>query len=325
MIIKSFFDSIEPSKLDACAEGVAWLQGKLTPLRDAKISIMTHAFLYGTAVHEGIRGYRGDDERQVFIFRLNEHCDRLRRNCRVLRIDLPPAERVAEAIIDVVRANQIHSDCYIRAVAYKSGLQIGLRLSKVDDLAIFALPQDRFHATPKPLSVCISSWRRVQDNAIPPRAKINGAYVNSVLAMTDAAENGFDDAVLLSEDGHVSEGTGMNLFLRRNGRVITPPCYENILEGITRDTIIHLLDEELGISVESRPIDRTELYAADEVFFSGTGMEVVSVGAVDRRPVGDGTHELAERVRALYFDVARGKSERYAKWLAPVHAARKST
>jgi branched-chain amino acid aminotransferase len=315
----SFTDVMTFDDLERKRVRFAHFEGRLTPLRDAKISILTQAFLFGTAVHEGIRFYYSPKRRQAYGFRLHDHYERLLQNGKILKISLrDPVETLVRHTLDVIRANEFREDSYVRAVAYKSGLQFGLRLAEANDFTLFAVPQGRFHGAAKPLSVCVSSWRRVEDNALPPRGKINGAYVNSALAMTEAIDDGYDDAILLNERGEVAEGTGMNLFLVRRGRVVTPSLDQNVLEGLTRDTAITLLREREGVEVESRPVDRTELYSADEVFFAGTGMEIVPVGAVDRRPVGSGEAPLTARLREHYDDLVRGRAESHGDWLTPV-------
>ncbi|RKH56236.1 branched-chain amino acid transaminase [Corallococcus llansteffanensis] len=315
------FQEVAAPETLAVEEGHAFLRGRQVPLRDAHVNVMTHAFLFGTAVYEGIRGYAHPDTGQVYLFRLQDHFRRLLESCGVLRISLPySVEDMCRLTTELVQVNGIREDCYVRPIAYKAGLQFGLRLADRDDLAIVAVPLERFHRDRTSLSVCVSSWRRVRDNAIPARAKINGAYVNSALAMTEALERGFDDAIFLTEDGYVSEGTGMNVFIVRGGRVCTPSVTDDILEGITRDTVIHLLERHMGIKVEARRINRTELYTAEEIFFCGTGMEVVSVGQVDGRTVGRGQSPLVDALRRRYFELVRGVAEECpAGWRTPVH------
>lgn len=317
---KSFHDPLSPEELDK-VEGIhAYFGGKLVPLREARVSVMTHAFLYGTGVFESMRGYFNPEVNEVFVFRLNDHCERMRRNGAVLKIASPPAEEIARIAIDVIRACGYREDCYIRAVLYKSGLQFGLRLSDMNAFSVFALPQGRFTDTGRPVAVCVSTWRRTEDNAIPGRAKICGGYVNSALAKTEAIDNGFEDAIFTSESGHVTEGTGMNIFMVREGRLITPSNSENIVEGITRETILEFARKDLGVEIELRPINRSEIYTADELFFSGTALEVTPINSVDRRIIGDGaTYPLTEKLKTLYFEAVRRNKKEYEKWLTPVY------
>jgi branched-chain amino acid aminotransferase len=317
---KSFQEPSSPEELAKAERIYAYFGGALVSLREAKVSVMTHAFMYGTAVFESMRGYFNPDTNDVIVFRLNDHCERLRRNGAVLKIASRPVQEISRIVIEVIRACEYREDCYIRAVLYKSGLQFGLRLSDMDDLTVVALPQGRFTDTAQPISVCVSTWRRTEDNAIPGRAKICGGYVNSALAKTEAIDNGFDDAIFTSESGHVTEGTGMNMFMVRDGRLITPPNSENIVEGITRNTIIDMVRKELGLETELRPINRSELYNADELFFSGTAIEVTPISSVDKRIIGDGaTYPVTEKLRMLYFEAVRGKAKEYEKWLTPVY------
>lgn len=323
---KSFQEPLSPEELDEVDQAHAYLGGRVIPLREARVSVMTHAFLYGTAVFESLRGYFDPEGGEVFVFRLKEHCERLRRNGAVLKIAPPSAEEISRVVVEVIRASGYREDCYVRIVLFKSGLQFGLRLSDMHDLAVVALPQGRFAGGARSLSVCVSSWRRTEDNAIPGSAKLCGGYVNSALAKTEALDNGFDDALFTSESGHVAEGTGMNLFMVRGGRLITPPTSENIVEGITRDAVLELAREELGLEAELRPVSRSELYTADELFFSGTVLEVTPIHSVDRRSIGDGSvYPTAEKLRALYFDVVRCRKKEYEKWLTPVYGQGRGT
>lgn len=322
MSLRSFHQVLPPESLDEDEATVGYFRGAFVPLREAKVSVLTHAFLFGTAVFEGIRGYGDPASGQVYLFRLRDHYERMRRNGQILKINLPRTpEELSELTCELIRRNGYREDCYVRAVAYKSGLQIGLRLGELDDFTMFALPQGRFFGAERTVTACVTSWRRVEDNAVPARGKIHGAYVNSALAMTEAIDNGFDDAILLTEDGHVSEGSGMNLFLVRDGRLYTPPRSDNILEGITRDTVFALARRELGVEVVERSIDRSELYTADELFFCGTGVEIVPISAVDRRPVGagDSGYPVTKKLAAVYREAASGLRDDYREYITPVY------
>lgn len=312
---------IKREKKEVKAQQYAFLSGRLVKLEDAKISVMTHAFNYGTGVFEGLRGYYNPEREQLYVFRPRDHFQRMEQNCKILKIKLPASvDGLCAMTIELLRANRCREDIYIRPIAFKSARRIGVRIDSEDDFTLFAVPLHQYLAKDRPISACISSWRRVEDNAIPPRAKICGAYVNSALASAEARDNGFDEAIILNDDGHVSEAAAMNIFLVKRGRLITPPVTDNILEGITRATIIELAARELGLETEERPIDRTELYSADEIFLCGTGVEIASVGSVDRRPIGDGqTGELTRRIHKLYDDAVRGRLEKYMRWLMPVY------
>ncbi len=299
--------------------GIAFFEGKFVPLADAKVNVMTHAFNYGTGVFEGIRGYYNRDEGEIFLFRLREHMNRLVHNCRLLKIEIPfPLEELCDIAADLIRRNGFAEDVYIRPLAYKNAQQIGTKLSPGADITMFAVPMGDYVDTSRPLDVAVSSWWRVEDNAIPARGKICGSYVNSALAATEARDNGFDEAIVLNQSGKVAEGAAMNLFIVRDGKLIGPPVYSNILEGITRSTVTRLALENLGIETEYRPIDRTELYMAEEAFFCGTGAQIAAIGSVDRKPVGDGTTgPITARLQALYGEVVRGRLPRYGDWLTP--------
>ncbi len=300
----------------------AFFGGEFVPIEQAQVSIMTHAFNYGTGCFEGIRAYWSKEEEQLLVFRLAEHYRRLHRSVHILRIALPySVEQLGELTLELLRREGYRQDTYIRPLAYKSSELVGVRLHDLEDsFAVFALPFGRYVEKEEGADVIVSSWRRNADNAIPARAKITGAYVNSALAKTDAVISGCDEAIVLNQNGHVSEGSAENLFLVRDGKLITPPVTENILEGITRATIIQLARKELGLETVERPIDRSELYVADEMFFCGTGVQVAAIATVDRRPVGDGKMgPIVKQIRDLYFDVVRGRAPLYRHWCTPVY------
>lgn len=299
----------------------AYFRGSFVPLAEARISVRTHAFLYGTACFEGIRGNWNAEEGRTYLFRTRDHYQRLRASCRILRIELPYSDdELCQLTADLVARNGYEEDVYIRPIAYKSEEVIGPKMHDVaDDFLIFVIPFGNYLDIDAGIRCCTSTWRRVDDLGIPARAKVNGIYVNSALAKTEAQENGFDEAIMLDERGHVSEGSGENIFIVRKGKLITPPASDNILEGITADSVITLAREELGIETIERSIDRSELYVADECFMTGTAAHVSPVLEVDRRPIGNGqTGEVTRRLQQLYLDVMRGKNRKYAHWVTPV-------
>jgi branched-chain amino acid aminotransferase len=300
----------------------AFFCGQFVPIEEAKVSVMTHALNYGTGCFEGIRAYWNEETEQLLVFRLPEHYQRLHNSARILHMDLPySVERLSEITVELLRREAYRHDAYIRPLIFKSDELIGVRLHDLQDaLAVFAVPFGRYVEKEEGADVAVSSWRRISDNAIPARAKVTGAYVNSALAKTEAILNGFDEAIVLNQNGHVSEGSAENLFLVRDGRLVTPPVTGNILEGITRSTIIQLAREELDLEVVERPIDRTELYVADEVFFCGTGVQVAAIVNIDRRPIGGGRMgPIVQQIRKLYFDVVKGRTPRYQHWCTPVY------
>lgn len=301
---------------------LCYFEGKVIPLSEAKIGILTHGFSYGTACFEGIRGYFNEKHGQVYLFRAAEHYERLHQSMRVLMFGIHHSvDDLVEITADLIRRSGIYQDTYIRPSAYKSSEIIGVRLHDLkEELYITVQPFGNYIDIDRALNVGVSSWRRVDDNIIPARAKITGSYVNSAFAKTEALLNGFDEAIMLDANGHVSEGSAENLFMLRNGTVYTPPVTENILEGITRLTIMTLLREELGVPVVERPIDRTELYVCDELILCGTGAQIAPVGSVDHRPVGNGgIGELGRKLQSLYFEVVRGNVAKYSHWCTPVH------
>ncbi len=299
---------------------IVYFRGEYVPLREARVGILTHALHYGTGVFEGIRGYWDDAGQQLFLMRPVDHYRRWRQNCGILRISVPPpAEQLAEITVELIRRNAFRTDIYVRPIAWKCAERIGVSTDDEDAFAIVALPFGEYLPSDNGLHAGISSWRRIDDNAIPARAKICGAYVNSALASDDARREGFDEAILLNESGHVAEGATCNLFMLRKGKLITPPVTENVLEGITRDTIMTLAQLELALHVVERPIDRSELYICDELFLTGTAVGIAPVVRVDHRPVKDGSVGTVSRdLRRMYSDAALGRLSAYRKWVLPV-------
>jgi branched-chain amino acid aminotransferase len=300
----------------------AFFKGQIVPIEKAKISIMTHAFNYGTGCFEGIRAYWNEQEGQLFVFRLQEHFERMHRSARILRIDLAhTAEELSEITVELLRREGYREDAYIRPLAYKADEIIGVRLHDLTDgFAMFATPFGRYIENEEGAHVCISGWRRVEDNAVPARAKITGAYINSALSKTDAVLSGYDEALVLTERGHISEGSAENFFMVRDGSLITPPITSNILEGITRETIMTLAREEMGMRTIERSVDRSEVYVCEEAFLTGTGVQVAAITHVEHRPIGTGSiGPVVGRLRELYFDVVRGKNPAYRQWCTPVY------
>lgn len=299
---------------------VVYFQGKFRPLAQCRIHPLTHAFQYGTGVFEGIRGYWEETAGQLFLFRVEDHYRRWRSNARLL--DLEPsltARELCELTAELIRVNRFRQDVYVRPLIYHSKIGIGVAYDQEADFMIAALPFSGYLDSHRGLRVSVSSWRRVSDNAIPSRAKICGAYVNSALATREARRTGFQDAILLNESGSVSEGPGFNIFLVRGGRLVTPGVSENILEGITRDTVLRLAARELQMGVEERAVARSELYAADEVFFTGTAVEIGPVVEIDGRPIGHGRPgKVATELQRLYHEVVHALAPAYASWSYPV-------
>jgi branched-chain amino acid aminotransferase len=309
------------------AQPFAYLRGQIVPLGEAKIGVMTHAFNYGTACFEGIRGNWNAAQEQLFLFRVQDHFRRLRRSARVLHLALPQSdEELLDLTVELVERGNVREDVYIRPMVYKASEVVGVRLHDLEDgLLIFVSPMGKYLDAEAGIHCGTSSWRRVDDLGVPARAKVTGIYVNSALAKTEANLNGFDEAIMLTHDGHVSEGSAENVFVVVDGMLITPPPSDNLLIGITRDTVSRLAREELGLTVVERSLDRSELYAADELFLTGTAAHVSPVVRVDHRPVGNGlVGPITRQIRDLYFAAARGEIDRYLEWctpVAPTHAA----
>lgn len=303
-------------------QSLAFFRGKIVPVEEAQVGVMTHALHYGTAVFEGIRGNWNAEHGKLYVFRMREHYERLLQGCRMMLMELPyDAEQLCGITVELLQSCGWREDLYIRPLAYKSHeLVANLKLHELDsDFTLMAVPFGAYIDVEGAIHCTTSSWRRIDDTIIPPRVKISGHYVNSILAKTEAALAGFDEAIMLTPDGDVSEGSGENLFLVTNGEIHTPPVSANNLTGITRDSAITLAREELGIEVIERPIRRSELYLADEVFLTGTAAHITPVGSLDKRDIGDGgvgplTHKLSE----VYVDLIRGGNPKYRHWCTEI-------
>ena len=308
--------------VEATTELWAFFRGEFVPLRDASVNVMTHAFNYGTAVFEGVRAYWNADEEQLFALELLPHYRRIKASARLLMMEIRQTpEELAELTVELLRRDGLREDVYIRPIIYKSSETIGVRLHNLDaDITIFGVPFGQYIDTEGGIRAQVSSWRRTDDNAIPARGKITGAYVNGALAKSEAQLNGFDEAIVLTADGHVSEGSAENLFIVKNGVLITPPVTDNILEGITRQRLIQIARADLEVTTLERSIDRTELYTADEVFLCGTGAQISPVIEIDRRSIGGGRPgPIAKELSRRYFDAVRGRAPAYRDWLTPVY------
>ncbi len=298
-----------------------FLNGKMVEAEKAMIPVRTHAFLYGTAVFEGIRAYWNDEEKQLYVFRAPEHYERLLRSAKIMYMQSPyTVEEYCKITIDLLKKNAYKQDAYMRPTLYKSAQKVGPGLfDNEDSYMLVSNKMGDYIDTSKGLKVCVSSWRRNSDNAIPPRAKVAGSYANAALIKTDAHNAGFDDAVVLDEAGQVTEGSAMNLFLVQNGKLVTTMKTDNILVGVTRNTVMELA-KDLGIETEERAIDRTELYISDEAFYCGTGAQISPIVSIDNRDLGDGkVGPISKELQKLYFDVVRGKVAKYKHWCMPVY------
>jgi branched-chain amino acid aminotransferase len=295
----------------------AFFEGKIVPLSEARVSIATHAFLYGTAVFGGMRGYWNADQKKLYLFRPYDHFRRLLHSARLLSMQTAyDEEGLIQLTLDVLRTDNWQQDIYLRPTFYKADMGIGVRLHDLRDaFSMFVMPMEKYLQKDTDAHVTVSSWRRIDDNMIPARGKVSGAYVNSALMKSDAALAGYDEVLAMDGNGHLSEGSAMNIFMLRDGVLITPPVTDNILEGITRRSVIELARTELGLPFVERSIDRTEAYLAEEFFMTGTAAGVVGVTKIDHRAVGTGVMgPVTSQLRQLYDDAIRGRLPKYQSW-----------
>jgi branched-chain amino acid aminotransferase len=308
-------------RADADPNSIVYFSGKYMPLRDAHVGILTHALHYGTGVFEGIRAHWDELSHELFVLRALEHFERWKQNAGILRINISATpEELCRITTEILRRNEFRTNVYIRPLAFKCAERVGVAMDDQDEWAIIAMPFGEYLHADHGIHAGVSSWRRIEDNAIPARAKICGAYVNSALASDEVKKSGFDEAIFLNESGHVAEGATCNIFMVRKGKLVTPPITDNVLEGITRDTIMDLARRELGLQVVERSIDRSELYICDELFLTGTAVGLAPIVRVDHRDVKKA--EIGPIVRQLqktYFDATRGRISLYRKWLLPVY------
>ena len=301
-------------------EALAFFRGQVVPLSEAKVSVTTHALHYGTAVFEGIRGNWNADHEKLYVFRMREHYERLMQGCRIMMMDIPySVDDLCDITLDLLQRCGYKEDLYIRPLAYKSEERVAnLKLQDLSsDFTLIVVPFGAYIDVEGAIRCCTSSWRRVDDTIIPPRVKISGHYVNSILAKTEATLSGFDEAIMLTQDGDVSEGSGENLFLVSKGVLHTPLVADNNLTGITRDSAIRIATDELGLDVVERRIRRSELYLADEIFLTGTAAHVTPVGELDVRPIGDGgVGPITQQINEMYLDIIAGNNPKYMDWCA---------
>ena len=295
----------------------AFFEGKIVTFADAKINIAVHGFLYGTTVFSGMRAYWNEEKKRLFMFRPYEHFHRLLDSAKIMSMSVPYDEQgLIDLSLELLRTDNWQEDIYLRPTIYKADMGIGVRLHNLrDEFSMFVTAFEKYLANDTNAHLTFSSWRRIDDNTIPARGKISGSYANSALIKTDANRAGFDEAIVLDQDGQVSEGSAMNIFMVRDGILVTPPSTDNILEGITRRSVIELARNELGLQVMERSIDRTEVFIAEELFLTGTAAQIVAATKVDYRPIGTGIMgPITTKLRALFDDVVRAKLPKYHKW-----------
>ncbi|HLX35011.1 MAG TPA: branched-chain amino acid transaminase [Candidatus Limnocylindrales bacterium] len=301
---------------------IAYFEGQYVPLKDAKVSIMTHAFMYGTSTFEGIRAYWNPDHRVMYGLKVQEHVQRIRKNAAMLLMTgLPSVDELVRIVVETIRRNDFQHDCYVRPVFYKSSKVIGVRLHNLEhDFCVLSVPFGNYIDIEHGVRLMTSSWRRNRDDALPARGKFAGGYVNMALQKSEAEMNGFEEALVLTSDGKANEASAANLFLVRDGKIITPSVADDILEGITRLAVFELA-EALGIPVEVRSIGRSEVYVADEIFLCGTGVQMSPVVEVDHRPIGSGhVGPISRQLAEAYFNAVRGNDPRFAHWLTLIPA-----
>jgi branched-chain amino acid aminotransferase len=307
----------QPRPLD---ELIAYFEGDYVALKDAKVSIMTHAFMYGTATFEGIRAYWNPEQGTLYGLFLREHLERIRSSAKILLMeDLPTVDQLFDIVVETTRRNAFREDAYIRPSFYKSTRAIGVKLHHLDhELYVLATPFGNYVDIETGCRLMTSTWRRNADEALPARGKIVGGYVNMAFQKSEAELNGFDEALVLTPNGHASEASAANLFMVRNGVLITPPVSDDILEGVTRRAVLTLATD-LGIPTEIRSMDRSELYICDEAFLCGTGVQLSPVIEVDHRAIGTGAvGPIARRISETYFGAVRGRLPQYMGWLTPI-------
>lgn len=300
----------------------AYFKGDFRPVADANVNIRSKALNYGLGCFEGIRAYWNDQADQLFIFRVEDHFRRLEQSCRILHLPLRyTVDEMVEITIELCRRNNPHEDTYIRPIVFCNSYQLSPVLTDDDaEFAVYTIPLRKYFDASHSITACVSSWRRVSDNMIPARAKPTGGYLNSALARFEAKANGYDEAILLTQEGHVSEASAEHLFLVREGTLITPSAQDDNLEGITRQTILQIAASELGCKTVERRVTRTELYAADEAFLCGTGAEIAPLTMIDQRKIGSGAKgPITEKLQELYFAIVRGQVAAYSDWCKPVY------
>jgi branched-chain amino acid aminotransferase len=309
-----------PAQSRPTDELIAYFEGSYVPLKDAKVSIMTHAFMYGTATFEGIRAYWNAEQGTLYALFVREHLERIRSSAKMLLMDaVPSVDELVEIVLETARRNDFREDVYIRPSFYKSTRTIGVRLHHLDhELYVITVPFGNYIDTEKGVRIMTSSWRRNADEALPARAKIVGGYANMAFQKSEAELNGFDEALVLTANGHASEASAANLFIVRDGTLITPPVTDDILEGVTRKALLDLA-RDANIPIETRSIDRSELYVCDEVLLCGTGVQVSPVIEVDHRAVGTGgIGPISRLLGERYFAAVRGNLPEYRHWLTPI-------
>lgn len=299
----------------------AFFEGKVVSIEEARIPVTTNALQYGTGIFAGVRGYYNKEEGFISIFRIEDHFKRFLQSFQIIGVTIDySAQELVEITKDLMQRNAPQTDTYIRPFGYAGSTNLSPNLERDSNFAFleYMMPLGEYIPVDKGISVMVSSWRRVDDNAIPSRAKISGSYINSALAKQEANRNGHEEAIFLNSAGHVAEGSAMNIFIVRDGVLIAPPKYDDVLEGITRRSVMEIA-KDMGIPCEERSIDRSELYIADEAFFSGTGAQISWIAKIDHRTIGNGERgPVSTKIQDMFFKAVRGQEKRYDHWCTKI-------
>lgn len=303
-------------------ESIVYHNGEFLRYADLHLGLMTHALHYGTGCFEGIRAYWNAKQEQLHLLQAQKHYERMEESAKILQMRLPnSAEELVDITLELLRRNNWRTDTYIRPLLYISSQEVGVRLHNLEtSFGIYTAPMGDYIPTGQGVKCMVSSWRRVSDTALPARGKITGSYVQAALAKSEAVLSGFDEAIVLTQEGHVAEGSAENLFMYKDGLWSTPPVTDDILEGVTRELVMGLIADELGKKVVERSIDRSELYTCEELLLCGTGAQISPVIEVDRRMVGNGqVGEMTQELQSIYFDAVRGEMSKYRSWTLAVY------
>ncbi len=300
---------------------ICFFQGKFRPLKEANVNIQVHALQYGTACIGGIRAYWNNTKNNLFLFRIEDHIRRLFQSAKILMMTIPYSEEeLIKISSQVLQKSRWKQNVYLRPIIYKASHELTPIMHSIkDDFALYVIPLENYMDINKGLTTSISSWRRMSDYQIPARAKSSAGYLNSALAKSEAVMNGYDEAIFLDNNGNVTEGSAENLFIVKDGTLVTPDISSNILEGIVRKTIIQLA-HDYQISVVERKISRTELYTCEEAFFVGSGIQVAWIKSIDSRQIGNGKQGiLTAKIKESFFKIVQGENAHYTSWLTPIY------
>jgi branched-chain amino acid aminotransferase len=301
-------------------ERLIWFKGDMVSIENAKINVLSPTSQFGANVFEGLRAYWNASEKQLYVFRLSEHIDRLQNSIKMIEFEVAFTNAfLQQSVIDIIQANNFQEDVVCRQTIFLDGFG-NWSATGPAEMFIAPMAKGRYYEKSQGIDVCISSWERINEKSLSPKIKMGANYMNSRMGQLEATRNGYDSAIFLNQEGTVSEGPGSCVFIVKDGVLITPPLTASILDSITRSTIIDIARDDLGLKVIERDVDKSELYTADEVFMCGTAVEVVPVFSVDKVQVGQGVEgRVTLNIKDLYLQIVRGKVEKYRKWLTPVY------